>query len=253
MSAQDETYPGGFNALWDRYNSRREGFEFYRESLPDLDTPLEPLTRRIVPEAATARREGEPKKMASWTRKRREIAKEFVGNSELAYLNAMLIANLRRETFPVDAPALFVRLWAEQSPHLIEALDLRWKVSSIMTFADHGATDIQRQVGQALRMLFGLMKLYEWERMRSGKTADQQWPYDTRQTAPLPLEMEQYSLKSGGLDVNLLAPVWQLAKQDVIIAPLTDHLLDSLNREPGGLFRRLKLMREDRARDKGEA
>lgn len=252
MTHSDETYEGGFETLIERFDARREGFDYYKESFPDLDVSLDPMTRNLVPASATGWREGEPKKSSSWARKRRAIAKEFVGNSELAYLNAMLIANLRRKSYPPDAPALFVRLWAEQSDHLIDALSMRWKVSSVQTFADHGASDIQRQAGQALRMLFGVMKLYEYERLHSGKTPVEAWSFTDRRSAVLPLDMELFSLKNGGLDVNILAPVWELARQDVIIAPLVDHLLDALNHDPAGVFRRLQSMRSERAVAKGE-
>ena len=253
MSSDEHTYPDGLKALQERYHSRREPFVFYKESLPPLGVDLNALAQRIVPETATSRQQGEPAKGSSWATKRRAIATEFVGNSQLAYLNAMLISNLRKSDAPEQAAPLFLRLWSEQHEHLISNLDLRWQVSSIMTFADHGATDVQRQVGQALRMLFGVMKLYEFERRFSEHDPDTPFDLSGRSKAKLPLQMESFALRTGGLDINILTPVWELALTDPGIAPLADHLMNELNRDPGTVFRRIKKMRELRIKQKGSA
>lgn len=253
MSSGENTYPNGLEALKDRYNSRREPFVFYEETLPEFDADLAALARDIVPETATSWQEGEPVKRSSWASKRRAIATEFVGNSQLAYLNAMLISNLRKSDAPKQTAPLFLRLWSEQHEHLIAHLNLRWQVSSIMTFADHGNTDVQRQVGQALRMLFGIMKLYEFERRYS--EFDPETPFDLHghSKAKLPMQMASFSLRSGGLDINTLAPVWELALTDPGIAPLANHLMNELNRDPGTIFRRIKKMREQRISQKRSA
>ncbi|WP_171174329.1 hypothetical protein [Ruegeria sp. HKCCD8929] len=244
MNDDDFTYSGGLAAMLDRYDGRRDPFDFGPETLPSLDVDLEALVTQIVPECATRIATGATN--TSWSRKRIQIAEEFVGNSELAFLNAQLISNLRKRSSPQQVPALFRRLWAEQSDHLLAALDLRWLVSSVQTFADHGNTPVQREVGQALRMLFGMMKLYEFERLFSGRTPGTQFLFRRKVDASLPLEMNSYSLETGGLDINLIAPIWTRALMDNTIAPLTDHLLTELNRDPGGIFRRLKIMRDRR-------
>lgn len=252
MSSKYLTYPGGLRELSERYNSRRAPFDFGEEDLPPLDVDLDDLARQIVPEALTGRLPGEPRRGTSWMRKRRQIATEFVGNSELAYLNAMLISNLRKTGAPPQAAPLFLRVWREQHEHLISALDLRWQVSSIMTFADHGETSIQRQVGQAMRMLFAMMKLYEFERLHSGLPPETAFDIAGRNRADLPMQMDKFSLAYGGLDANTLAPVWELAMIDPGIAPLANHLFEQLNRDPGTLFRRLAHMRKMRAEKKAD-
>ena len=244
MSGENETYPGGLDALLGRYNSRRDPFDFKSETFPPHDLDLTLLAHTKVTEEATRKPRNSTQAGSAWANKRRAIAREFVGNSELAYLNAMLISNLRKSSAPGECAALFLRLWREQHAHLIDVLDLRWKVSSIMTFADHGETDVQRQVGQALRMMFGMMKLYEFERLYSGFDPQTPFGFARKKRVPLPLEMEPFSLRSGGLDANLLAPVWELAMSDDGIAPLADHLMEELNRDPGTIFRRLRRMRE---------
>ncbi len=232
--------------MLERYEGRRDGFDFGPETLPPLDADLTALRDQVVPETATQKHPADPN--TSWARKRRQIAEEFVGNSHLAFLNAQLISNLRKRSFPTQAPALFRRLWAEESAHLIPALSLRWQVSSLQTFADHGNTPAQREAGQALRMLFGVMKLYEFERSFSGYSPDQDFGFGKRKRARLPLDMEPFALKNGGLDINLLAPVWELAVADPVMAPLADALMQELNHEGGGVFRRIDMMRQKRLR-----
>ena len=253
MTIENLTYPGGLDTLSGRYNSRREPFDFTNELFPPEDINLAALSAINVTEDATRKQKGEANPRSAWAKKRRAIALEFVGNSELAYLNALLISALRKSSAPEGTATLFLRLWKEQHIHLIEALDIRWKVSSIMTFADHGGTDVQRQVGQALRMLFGMMKLYEFERLYSGFDPQTPYGFGRKKRVDLPLGMDPYSLRAGGLDANILAPVWELAMTDPGIAPLANHLMEELNRDPGTLFRRIGRMREVYARLKSNS
>lgn len=252
MTQDDLTYLGGFNALMDRYNSRRDPFDLNDDFPLDPAMDLASLTQKIVTETATKKQKGEPRRSSGFSRKRRTVASEFIDSSELALLNALLISNLRKTSSPPEAATLFLRLWAEQHAHLIDQLDLRWQVSSIMTFADHGATDVQRQVGQAMRMFFGMMKLFEFERQHSGLEPTVPFGFARRVKVPMPMDMAPYSLKHGGLDVNIIAPVWELAMTDAGIAPLANHLFETMNRDPATIFRRLKRMREVHARLKGD-
>ncbi|WP_424986068.1 hypothetical protein [Microbulbifer sp. S227A] len=239
MDQRDATYEGGLAALRARYDARRKPYHPDAVALPPLDADLAALAAQPVGQDDLA-----PANPTRWARKRARIASEFPGKSQLALLNALLISNLRKSSAPEHAPALFQRIWREQHAHLIGQLDLRWKVSSVMTFADHGATDVQRQVGQALRMLFSMMKLYEFERLFGGTAPAEPHPVRGRLHSPLPLQMEDYSIRKGGLDINILAPVWDLALSDPGIAPLADHLMQELNRDPANIFRRLRLMRQ---------
>ena len=237
------TYPGGAEELLTRWNKRRAAFLFQGESLPPPDADLAALKKMTVAPAAAetdARRK-------TWALKRAQIAPEFIGKSELAFLNAQLIANLRRESFPDHAPALFRRLWHEEADHLLDSLDLRWCVSSAQTFAEHGTPGPERELGQALRMLFGLMKLYEFERLFTGAAPSTPHRFGKRSPAPMPLEMDAYSLNHGGLDVALLAPLFPLADAAPNLGPLARHLLNALNADDGTIFRRISRMKERRA------
>lgn len=249
MSEKNLTYPGGYAYMMERYDGRREPFDFGPEDLPPLDVNLTVLRNAVVPERATQK--GPADLNTSWARKRRQIAEEFIGASELAFLNAQLISNLRKREYPPQTASLFCRLWAEESEHLISELSLRWLVSSVQTFADHGETAAQREVGQGLRMLFGMMKLYEFERSFSGLEPSKEYGFGKRVKTRLPLDMEPFSLIHGGLDINVITPIWELGKSDPVIAPLVDHLLQELIEEPGGVFRRLAQMRAKKERQQG--
>ncbi|MEZ5798453.1 MAG: hypothetical protein R3D63_13825 [Paracoccaceae bacterium] len=235
------TYEGAPDSLIQVWNVRRRGLTFAEgEALPPLDVDLRALAQARVAEPAT------PGKGASGHAvKQHEIRKSMVGQSELAALNALLIAHLRKKRFPRHAPRLFRRLWTEEADTLLAELPPRWLISSVITFGDHGWNEGQRRVGLAMNVLFSLMKLYEFERLFSGLPPDRAHPVRRAQREALPLDMPGFSLLSGGLDINLLAQVWDMARQDPLAGRIACHLLQMLNDDPRSLFRRLGLMRED--------
>ena len=244
----DETFPGGLTTLGPRYSSRRKPLWGAEEGLPPLSVDLKALHAPLPPEATQkARPEGVDD--TPYEFKYRQLAEELTGTSRLAHLNACLIATLRRRRFPDRAPQLFQRLWAEEGAHLLDRLDLRWQVSSLTTFGDHGVTEAQRRTGLALTVLFNTMKIYESERLFTGLAPDKAHSLGKRSRDRLPLDMQFYSIPNGGLEFNLLTPLWREAKTDPVTAPLALNLLDELNRDPGTVFRRLARMR-DRMRDK---
>lgn len=243
MKRASPTYPGGFPAILEQMERRRDPLVYAPgEALPPLDVDLHPLkTDRVdgrAPEVAGSR--------SSYARKFKELAGEFDTLPELLRLHGLLIANLRRRDQPRHCATLFRRLWAEESDFLLTRLDARWLVSAITTFGDHGATETQRRLGHSLTVMFGLMKLYETERLYSGHKPDQAFDLGKKSARRLPMEMDAYALTGGGLDVNLLGRLWQDAATDPVIAPLAHHLLDLLIHDPGGIFRRLRIMRARR-------
>ena len=94
------------------------------------------------------------------------------------------------------------------------------------------------------------MKLYETERLYSGLRPEQPFAFGKKSARHLPMGMDAYALKGGGLNVNLLGKLWQQAHQDQVIAPLAQSLLEQLINDPGGVFRRLRMMRAERAERK---
>ncbi len=229
------SYPEGVDTIIERWQARRTPLNGANAGLPPLDVDLAALAE--TPVLAL------PDKGRRYFTKRHQIAHEFLGKSELCLLNACLIAVLRKRRSPWRAPRLFQRLWREQGEHLVTHLDWRWKVSSITTFADHGTTETQRRLGQSMALLFGMMKLYESERCHSGaKPADPFAPRNTGRHA-LALDMDHYSISSGGLDVNLLAPILIDARSETTAGPLARNLLGELFDDPRTVFARFAAMR----------
>jgi hypothetical protein len=237
----DLTYPGAPESLIAAWQRRRGPVVYGRnESLPPLDVDLAALRAETVPLTEP----DPPLRPSHYMRKLLQLRHELAGKSELAALNADLIVHLRRESFADHAPALFLRIWREEGQALMAELPNRWLISSIITFADHGETEAQRRIGQSLNVLFSLMKLYEFERLFSGLPPDQPFTGRSARGSPLPMGMQRFGMAGGGLDKNLLAPIWQEAQRDPVAGPLACHLLNRLNADPGTLFRRIRLMRE---------
>lgn len=234
------TYPDGWDAAIARYEARRAPLDFGDgEALPPVEIPLAPLVLvSIAPPGPL------PPRPSLFARKRHALAEELQGLPDIALLHALLISALRKREWPAQAPALFRRLWAEEGETLRACLPGRWLISGAITFADHGATEGERMLGQSLKVLFSLLKLTEFERLYSGLEPAQPFRLGQKARVPLPLGMEPFSLKDGGLDVNLLAPMVQAARAEPVLGPLALDLLDRLNADPGTIFRRLALMRE---------
>jgi hypothetical protein len=234
------TYPDAPDSLIALWMARRKRMAFGEgEGLPPVDVPLHPLLEARIPA-----HEPEPEgPLSLHGQKLRAMRVELAGKPELAALNAILIAHLRKRQFPKEAPILFRRIWAETGPALMQELPGRWLISSIITFGDHGETEAQRRIGLSMNVLFSLMKLYEYERFHSGAWPETAHPVRRTGRRQLPLDMPGFALLGGGLDVNLLAQLWHEARDEPVAGALACHLLQRLNADPRNLFRRIGLMR----------
>lgn len=239
MSA-DKTYPEGFDALKTRAELRRTPLTMEEgEDLPGLDIDLARLRTQVTV--------AEPLRSDSlFAKKTRELQIEFEGQPELCWLNGFVIANLRKKDQPAHAVDLFQKIWTEQAEFLLRRLPLRWLVSSITTFGDKGVNEAQRSLGRSMTMLFGMIKLYEFERLYTGKRPTDAHSTVSKINTPLPLDIPSYSLKGGGLDVALLTRLWEDSSKDPVIEPLAKHLLHAINDDPGTVFRRLQIMSGER-------
>jgi len=238
-----ETYPDAPDSLIGIWRQRRRRLKLAaRDWFPPADLDLAPLLATRIPETIPAL-EG-PQTLHA--KKLHQMRVELAGQPELAAVNAILIAHLRKQRQPAHAPALFRRIWAEAGPALMPDLPGRWLISSVITFGDHGETEAQRRVGLSINLLFSLMKLYEFERLHSGVDPATPFPIRRIRQRRLPLDMSHFNLGSGGLDINLLAPIWAEARAVPVVGPMACHLLQRLNADPGNLFRRIGIMRADK-------
>lgn len=234
------TYPGAPDSLISAWMKRRSPMALGRgEGLPPPDIDLKALLQMPVSDPGPL----PGRRLSIQAQKLHEMRSELVGKPELAVLNAILIAHLRKTDFPAHAPTLFHRIWTEQGAALMPQLPGRWLISTVITFGDHGETEAQRRVGLSINVLFSLMKLYEFERLHSGFAPDRPFPVRRTKGRQLPVGMPSFALVGGGLDINLLAQIWNEARSVPVVGPLACHLLDRLNDDPGTLFRRIGLMR----------
>ena len=146
--ASAPTYLGGLDAILTQMEGRRDPFTYEGdEALPPLDVDFTPLkSARVDGRALTV-----AGSRSSYARKLRDLSEEFDGLPELMLLHGLLIAHLRRRSAPDHTAALFLRLWAEEADWFLARLDVRWLVSAITTFGDHGATEPVVRHDEALR------------------------------------------------------------------------------------------------------
>jgi hypothetical protein len=240
------TYPDAPDSLLALWKQRRRRLKLAaRDSFPPSDLDLQALLAIRIPHDV-------PPLEGSQTlhaKKLHAMRVELGGKPELAAVNSILIAHLRKQRYPSHAPALFRRIWTEAGPTLMQELPGRWLISSAITFGDHGESEAQRRIGLAINVLFSLMKLYEYERFHSGLDPAQPFPTRRVRNRRLPLDMPHFNLGSGGLDINLLAQIWNEARKEPVAGALACHLLQRLNEDPGNLFRRIATMRAGKQLD----
>ncbi|WP_090207523.1 hypothetical protein [Yoonia litorea] len=237
MDKTGETFEGGIGSLMPAYQKRRALLT--GEALPPHDVDFAVLKSQPLPPQQNPRPEG----LSRTQKKRHALLGELHGHSELALLHGLLIAHLRKHTYPDGAPALFLRLWKEEEDWLLETLPTRWLISAVITFAEHGQSEADRTLAARMGMFFSLMKIYEAERCFSGLPPQKAFKVKDRNTSPLPMGMKDFSVLQGDLEAHLLAPLWRDAGQAPAIGNLVRHLLERLNTDDGTVFRRLALMR----------
>ena len=241
MTDATETFPGGIGTLLPQYQKRRALLTHKPgQELPAMDVDFMALAAMPLPAQVMPRPEG----LSRVAKKRHMLLGELEGHSELALLHGLLISHLRKHTYPDEAPALFLRLWAEEEEWLLENLPTRWLISAVITFAQHGQTETDRILAQSMNILFSLMKIYEAERCFSGLPAQEPFRIKDRNKSPLPMGMKDFSVLQGDLEAHLLAPLWRDAKHAPAIGNLVRHLLSILNTDDGSVFRRFALMRD---------
>ncbi|MGJ8622243.1 MAG: hypothetical protein ACSHW1_05650 [Yoonia sp.] len=238
MSQDNETFPGGIGALLPQYQKRRALLT--GEDVPPRDVDFAKLKAMPLPPQGLPRPEG----LTRVQKKRHMLLGELQGHCELALLHGLLVSHLRKHTYPEGAPDLFLRLWAEEEDWLLETLPTRWLISAVITFAEHGQTEADRNLAARMNMLFSLMKIYEAERAFSGLPPQKPFRIKDRNKAPLPMGMKDFSVLKGDLEAHLLAPLWRDAGHAPAIGNLVRVLLQRLNTDDGTVFRRFALMRE---------
>lgn len=131
-----------------------------RDLLPPDDVDLDRAKATILVSAP-----------ANFPAKRRNMADQLVrlqialkGQPEILLWHALAISYLRRDTPHTDrARRLFFRIWDSETEFMLNALNARWLVSSLQSFADHGRSEAERLAGSAGFLYGNLIKVYESE------------------------------------------------------------------------------------------
>ncbi|MEM9855702.1 MAG: hypothetical protein AAF841_14835 [Pseudomonadota bacterium] len=235
-----ESFPGGLPALQAQAASRRQQYHGWEGLLPAQDIDFTEWKAALT---APIMKGDEPS--GHIIPKAAQLSAEFADAPIVLWLHALLIAMARRDPLPDQARRLFLRLWAEETPFLLERLDFRWKISAAATFRDIGETEEDRRAGMALAILFNLLKLTDSERALSGLHPARPEPRRKRATQKLALNQDVFALKTGDLDANLILYVWEAAAgAGPALAPLAAELMTALNQDRRSVFRRLSTLRQ---------
>jgi len=233
-----QTFQDGIGSLVSQYQKRRALLT--GPDLPPLDVDFGSLKNQPLPAQVLPRPDG----LSRIAKKRHMLLGELAGHCELVMLHGLLVSHLRKHTYPDTAPLLFLRLWSEEEGWLLKNLPTRWLISAVITFADHGQSEADRNLAARMNMLFSLIKIFEAERCFSGLPPQKPFRIKDRNKTPLPLGMKDFSVLNGDLEAHLLVPLWRDANKAPAIGPLVQHLLELLNQDDGTVFRRLALVRE---------
>lgn len=231
-------YNGSFYGLLRRFERKQQRAWSPSDTLPPWPDDLTPLRTRLLTEAVPG---PEATQTAAPPSVFTDLHAEFIGQSELLFHHAVLIAMSRRRPLPADVARKFLRLWSEQGDWLAQNLVTRWRISAATTFGEIGSTADQRALGMGLSILFDMTKLYETERSlngRSGAQLGRRLPVAER--PELPLGLAPYAIARGDLDRNMLARLFALSENDQTIRPLAQAMLSQIMEDPSTIFARMQ-------------
>lgn len=195
--------------------------------LPALDVDL--LTYREAQfqnEAAS----GRPRKKIHLHAEK--LAYELTGKSGLVYLNALCISYLRRDTPHTDhAKRLFHRLWKEERDILLNQIPMRWLISTLQTFLDHGENGQQQIIGASGYFYGNMIKLYEGERSLLGNQDQDSYPGNLAARMPESLsDLEGYLACRADIFVNVNTMAFENAMGDPVAGPVLLTLMERVQR-----------------------
>lgn len=236
-SEEQGTYLGGSYGAVLMYNRRRKPvFGQKRRGLPSVDRDISScLTATIISSDNTFKfsfwDEGDGNSPAL-----QKLYAKFLDQREIVLFHAFCVIHLRRKKSPPEALFFFHKLWDHYGDQLSELLDVRWLISAMTTFSDHGKNSDQRVAGSMFCIFFGMLKLYEWERLISKPPGKY---FRVREGDKMPIGLSGFSLKRGDLDYNLIARLHEAADKDHVMQKIGHVLLHHLNYDDRNIFRRL--------------
>lgn len=148
------------------------------------------------------------------------------GKTKLAFLNALVISYLRRDTpYTGKARQLFHRIWDEMGHRLINELSTRWLISTLQTFLDHGKNEIQRQIGTTGYFYANILKIYEGERAIEGVEQSQFTRSNSPKTKNEFRGLDRFKVGGTDLMLNTNALALEIALQDDVAGLVLQEFL----------------------------
>ena len=143
---------------------------------------------------------------------------ELQGQSILQLYHGLTISYLRRNTDHTQkARILFHRLWNEEHALLLGTLKTRWLISAFQTFADHGLSAEQRQIGAAAYYYANMIKVQEAERSFDGLQPDTIYKQTTPNMRQGFRGLDRFKLGNSDILPNMNAHLLGLTAQDEIV------------------------------------
>lgn len=237
--AIDQLYPGGREAMEAFLCSREEPFRNLDTVLPEETPDLDEIRKRIIPDIYGPSRDA----ITSDAKQKMELLYSiFAGRSELLALHGMVVAVLRRRDPPERARTIFLEMWRMHGNFLAAALPTRWRIAAATTFAEYGESETERQIGLKLTLIFDLIKLHDSERSLSGAPNDRSFKAKpTILQHSIAFGLKPYDFDYGDLDLIMLAKLSRDIRQDLIIQPLANRMLQLLMGDKRSIFARVQI------------
>ncbi|WJY20246.1 hypothetical protein QTA57_10150 [Fontisubflavum oceani] len=203
--------PIGLEALYERVLLQVPEQPNCPDILPAADCDLAELATKILPSDVSLSEE--PR--ANIEDQAEILRYHLRGKSELAFLNALVISYLRRDTPHTEkARALFQRIWTEAGEQLRYELSTRWLISTLQTFLDHGDNEAQKIVGAAGFFYANMIKIYEGERALEGRAPDETYGSHEPTTKNMFRGLDRYTVGGTDLLLNTNAKLLELCMLD---------------------------------------
>lgn len=183
----------------DDSNSIRVPFSanIFRERLP-----AEVLAYRFLDHGPSAPSRGRQRKTEDHLEM---LAREFSGQSLLAFRHACLVVEIRREGASTGALTEFREIWDQHARLLAKHLDLRWLVSAADTFLCHPRDAAEAEAALTATLAANIAKLYETERLSLSITGSAKPGPDA--SDPLFDGMTAFKVGRGDMLANLVGRV----------------------------------------------
>jgi hypothetical protein len=192
--------------------------------LPPINVDLEAAFDTRIPASAAPQQREDRREFAAH---RAALRHRLEGRREIEFINALAISYLRRRTpHTPHARRLFFRIWDEVGTALIEEMNTRWLISTLMTFADHGRTEDERLCG-SLGYIYGAFVVSsETERAYWAEGTKPEITSSAADTAAFGLNgASPFELGSSDHLSNLNGFVYEHALRSPVAGPILEKLM----------------------------